>query len=65
MSSVPVLDSTIPKNSRMAEGHNRRVGFPNQRSAFAALRATLHTLRDRLPREHAAQLGAQLLCPKA
>ena len=36
------------------------MGFPNQRSAFAALRAVLHTLRDRLPLANAAQLGAQL-----
>ena len=60
MSNVPVLDSTIQKTHEWLKDITDGLGFPNQRSAFAALRATLHTLRDRLPREHAAQLGAQL-----
>src|SRR6516162_4915173 len=60
MSDVPVLDSTIQKTHEWLKDITDGLGFPNQRSAFAALRATLHTLRDRLPREHAAQLGAQL-----
>ena len=60
MSNVPVLDSTIQKTHEWLKDITDGLGFPNQRSAFAALRATLHALRDRLPREHAAQLGAQL-----
>jgi CBS domain-containing protein len=60
MSNVPVLDSTIQKTHEWLKDITDGLGFPNQRAALAALRATLHTLRDRLPREHAAQLGAQL-----
>jgi len=60
MSKVPVLDSTIQKTHEWLKDITDGLGFPNQQSAFAALRATPHTLRDRLPREHAAQLGAQL-----
>src|SRR6516165_5071100 len=58
MSKVPVLDSTIQKTHEWLKDITDGLGFPNQQSAFAALRATPHTLRDRLPREHAAQLGA-------
>ena len=60
MSNVPVLDSTIQKTHEWLKDITDGLGFPNQWAAFAALRGTLHTLRDRLPREHAAQLGAQL-----
>ncbi len=60
MSDLPVLDSTIQKTHEWLKDITDRLGFPNDRSAFAALRAVLHTLRDRLPRENAVELGAQL-----
>ncbi|MGC2199556.1 MAG: DUF2267 domain-containing protein [Stellaceae bacterium] len=60
MSSVPVLDSTIQKTHEWLNDITDGLGFPNQRAAFAALRAVLHTLRDRLPLENAVHLGAQL-----
>jgi len=34
--------------------------LPQEQSAYAALRAVLHTLRDRLPVKEAADLGGQL-----
>ena len=54
MSSVPMLDSTIQKTHEWLIDITDGLGFPNQRAALAALRATLHTLRDRLQREHVA-----------
>ena len=36
------------------------LSVPNEQSAYAALRAVLHQLRDRLPVNEAADLGAQL-----
>lgn len=60
MANLPVLDSTIQKTHEWLKGITDGLGFPNEKSGFAALRAVLHALRDRLPRENAAQLGAQL-----
>jgi CBS domain-containing protein len=60
MSTVPVLESTIQKTHEWLKDITDGLGFPNERSAFAGLRAVLHALRDRLPQENAAQLGAQL-----
>jgi CBS domain-containing protein len=60
MSDLPVLDSTIQKTHEWLNDITDGLGFPNDRAAFAGLRAVLHTLRDRLPRENAAELGAQL-----
>jgi CBS domain-containing protein len=60
MSDLPVLDSTIQKTHEWLKDITDGLGFPNQRAAFAGLRAVLHTLRDRLPRENVAELGAQL-----
>jgi uncharacterized protein (DUF2267 family) len=60
MAELAVLDTTIQKTHEWLKDIADGLGFRNQRSAFAALRATLHTLRDRLPLANAAQLGAQL-----
>ena len=60
MSRLAVLDSTIQKTHEWLKEITDGLGFPNERAAFAGLRAVLHALRDRLPRENAAELGAQL-----
>lgn len=60
MGKLPVLDSTIQKTHEWLKEITDGLGFPNERAAFAGLRAVLHALRDRLPQENAAQLGAQL-----
>jgi uncharacterized protein (DUF2267 family) len=60
MTELAVLDTTIQKTHEWLKDITDGLGFHNQRSAFAALRAVLHTLRDRLPLANAAQLGAQL-----
>jgi uncharacterized protein (DUF2267 family) len=36
------------------------LGFDNEHAAYAALRATLHAVRDRLPVELVAHFGAEL-----
>jgi CBS domain-containing protein len=58
--TLPVLDSTIQKTHEWLKEITDRLGFPNEKSAFAALRAVLHALRDRLPQQNAVELGAQL-----
>jgi uncharacterized protein (DUF2267 family)/CBS domain-containing protein len=60
MRNLPVLDSTIQKTHEWLKDITDGLGFPNDRAAFAGLRAVLHALRDRLPRENAVELGAQL-----
>jgi len=60
MSKLPVLDSTIQKTHEWLKEITDRLGFPNEKAGFAALRAVLHALRDRLPQENAVGLGAQL-----
>jgi CBS domain-containing protein len=60
MSKPPVLDSTLQKTNEWLKEITEGLGFRNEKAAFAALRAVLHALRDRLPAETAAQFGAQL-----
>jgi uncharacterized protein (DUF2267 family) len=59
-SRVAGLDTTFQKThlwlkELAAEGH-----FESQSQAYTALRAVLHSLRDRLPVEEAAQLASEL-----
>ena len=60
MSKLPLLDSTTQKTHEWLKDITDGLGFPNEKAAFAALRAVLHALRDRMPQENAAELGAQL-----
>jgi CBS domain-containing protein len=60
MSKLPVLDSTIQKTHEWLKDITDGLGFPNEKAGFAALRAVLHALRDRLPQQNAVELGAQL-----
>jgi CBS domain-containing protein len=60
MSRLPVLDSTLQKTHEWLKDITDGLGFPNDKAAFAALRAVLHALRDRLPPENATELAAQL-----
>ncbi|HEY8533459.1 MAG TPA: DUF2267 domain-containing protein [Micromonospora sp.] len=61
-SQVSVLDSTIEKTNRILKEIEEAYGWPKERrnQSYAALRAVLHTLRDRLPVSEVVQLGAQL-----
>lgn len=55
------FDNTIQKTNELLKEIEISFGWENRRNqSYAALRAVLHTLRDRLPVEEAVQLGAQL-----
>lgn len=60
MSRLPILDSTVQKTHEWLKDICGGLGFDDEKAAYAALRATLHALRDRLPSEQAVHLGAQL-----
>lgn len=60
MTALEAFDRTIHKTNAWLQDVMRRLDTDNRHEAYLALRATLHALRDRLPVEEAAHLGAQL-----
>jgi uncharacterized protein (DUF2267 family) len=56
---LPIIDETVNQTNRWLNRLGERLGRGDQH-AYQALRAGLHTLRDRLPVDEAAALGAQL-----
>src|SRR6056297_118257 len=60
MTAFPVFDKTIQKTMIIVDEVSTEGKFHDREQAFKALRGTLHTLRDRLPVNVAAQIGAQL-----
>ncbi|WP_020574215.1 DUF2267 domain-containing protein [Actinopolymorpha alba] len=56
------FNTTVDKTNRILHLIEEAYGWPRERrnQSYAALRALLHTLRDRLTVEQAAQLAAQL-----
>lgn len=59
--NVAAISTTVEKTNRILSEIEREMGWrdrPNQ--ALSALRVVLHALRDRLPVNEAANLGAQL-----
>jgi uncharacterized protein (DUF2267 family) len=57
---LDVFDKTIQETNRWLRLVMDVLETPDRRLAFAALRATLHALRDRIGPANAAHLGAQL-----
>jgi uncharacterized protein (DUF2267 family) len=57
---LTAFDSTIQKTNVWLHELMERLGLLDRHRAYLALRAVLHALRDRLPVEEAADLGAQL-----
>ena len=58
---LDVFDETIQKTNALLRDIEQDLGWQGHRSAaYGALRAVLHTLRDRLTVEEAANLAAQL-----
>jgi uncharacterized protein (DUF2267 family) len=57
---LEVFDRTIHKTNIWLKDLMENLGCTDRREAYAALRATLHALRDRLTIEEAAQFAAQL-----
>jgi uncharacterized protein (DUF2267 family) len=60
MTKAAVLDTSLQRTHEWLHEVGRELGFDNERAAYAALRATLHAVRDRLPVELVAHLGAEL-----
>lgn len=60
MAKAAILDSSIQKTHEWLNQVGDELGFDNEHAAYAALRATLHTIRDRLPVELVAHFGAEL-----
>jgi uncharacterized protein (DUF2267 family) len=60
--SFTAFKTTEDKTNRILSEIEQSYGWPKERrnQSYAALRAVLHALRDRLPVNEAAQLGAQL-----
>ncbi|GII87864.1 hypothetical protein Ssi03_58540 [Sphaerisporangium siamense] len=56
------FNTTVDKTNHLLKQIEQAYGWPKERrnQSYAAARAVLHTLRDRLTVEEAAQLGAQL-----
>jgi uncharacterized protein (DUF2267 family) len=59
-SGLSVFDSTMQKTMKFINEVNEKADIQDEHKAFQALRATLHTLRDRLPVNEAVHFGAQL-----
>jgi uncharacterized protein (DUF2267 family) len=56
---LDVFDTTLHKTNSWLNDLMQVLGWPDRHKAYLALRATLHSLRDRLTVEEVAQLGAQ------
>jgi uncharacterized protein (DUF2267 family) len=57
---MAVFDDTVQKTNLWLKEIGEELHLDTQEEAYRALRAVLHTLRDRLTVEEAAALGAQL-----
>lgn len=60
VTGLDVFDSTLQKTNEWLQQIMQQLGTDSRQEAYIGLRATLHTLRDRLPLEVVAHLGAQL-----
>lgn len=60
MSQVDVIGRNVEKTHIWLRELADELGYDNERDAYRVLRAYLHTLRDRLTVNEAAQLAAQL-----
>jgi uncharacterized protein (DUF2267 family) len=57
---LDVFDTTLHKTHRWLNELMQIMGWQDRQRAYLAMRATLHSLRDRLTVEEVAELGAQL-----
>lgn len=57
---MSTFDRTVQKTHMWLNELSAQMAWDGQEKAYAALRATLHALRDRLPPIEAAEFGAQL-----
>lgn len=57
---ITAFDQTLQKTHIFINEVSAELGLDDKQTAFQGLRGTLQALRDRIPPEEAAQLGAQL-----
>ena len=57
---LEVFDTTLQKTHFWLNDLQELANLPDRHASYKALRAVLHTLRDRLPVDVVAHLGAQL-----
>ena len=60
LTGLPAFDSTIHTTNVWLKELGEEMGWADRHEAYHALRDVLHALRDRLPVDVAAALGAQL-----
>jgi len=60
MTGAPIIETSSQRAHEWLHDIERALGFGDEHAAYAALRATLHAVRDRLPVELAAHFGAGL-----
>ena len=60
MTGLEAFDSTVQKTNVWLDEIMKEMGSDSRRQAYLALRAVLHTLRDRLLADEAVELGAQM-----
>jgi uncharacterized protein (DUF2267 family) len=60
MTNIPAIEHAAQKAHEWVNELQGILQVPSERSAYAALRAVLHQLRDRLPVSEVTDLGAQL-----
>ncbi|HWF45480.1 MAG TPA: DUF2267 domain-containing protein [Bryobacteraceae bacterium] len=60
VTGLEVFDTTVQKTNEWLQEIMEELGTQSRQEAYDMLRATLQTLRDRLPLEETAHLGAQL-----
>lgn len=60
MSQIDVFNLTLQKTGEWLRDIRQLLNWDSDQRAYVALRAVLHTLRDRLPALQAVHLGAQL-----
>lgn len=58
--AIPVFETTLQKTHCWLKDLTTLMGWDDEHLSYSALKATLHALRDRLPVEIVAKLGAQL-----
>ena len=56
---LAVFDRTIEKTHQFINDVAAQIGVEDKHVTFVGINAVLHSLRDRIPLEEAAQLGAQ------
>ncbi len=60
MTHVSALDTTLQKTNEWLRDIGEGLGIDDRQTEYAALRATLQTIRDHLSTDEVAQLGAQM-----